>query len=243
MKQTLYQILGLEPGASTQEITSAYERHLQALGENADLSQTAILRQARDVLSDTQQRAAYDASLTGGAAPGEPQSRETAPSFVHTWGRWIAAAVVLVVLALWWGRQPPELPPDVVESPAPGPDADISDTPLDASPDADPATAASVAAPDAPAPAEPAQAHPIVGDWSCFDPVSGRTSHYGFQADGSLAIDMTGSPSRELKYTAGPDAVTVIDAEKTSRLRIEELSGRKLVLNTGGEGQRLVCNR
>jgi hypothetical protein len=37
--------------------------------------------------------------------------------------------------------------------------------------------------------------------------------------------------------------LTLTDPKQASTLTIEEIAGRKMILNTGAEGRRLVCTR
>jgi DnaJ family protein A protein 2 len=72
MSQSLYEILGVERGASEEEIRKAYRRmalkmHPDKGGEEAEFQK---LQQAYDILSDGEKRAAYDAT---GRIPGDAE--------------------------------------------------------------------------------------------------------------------------------------------------------------------------
>lgn len=108
MKQTLYQILGVDPKASAEEITVARARGLAeaTTAGSQDSTRLSLLRQAGEILSDPVQRAAYDRSLTGGATRRPTVSYdELEPAFFQTWGKWIAAALVLIGLIGWWATR------------------------------------------------------------------------------------------------------------------------------------------
>jgi S1-C subfamily serine protease len=63
-KRSLYEILGIERDANNIDIGLAYERRRDALAKAAsDASETALVQQAYEVLSNPKRRAAYDASL------------------------------------------------------------------------------------------------------------------------------------------------------------------------------------
>lgn len=62
MKKSLYDILGVPPDATPQEVKEAYERRLSQLPESEQVHRMA-LKEAWHVLSSTSRRASYDASL------------------------------------------------------------------------------------------------------------------------------------------------------------------------------------
>ncbi|KAF8637668.1 hypothetical protein AX17_002735 [Amanita inopinata Kibby_2008] len=81
---TLYDVLGVQPSASDNDIRKAYKRkaletHPDRLGPHASESQTGAARtrfqkvhEAFDVLSDPQRRKAYDARSANSNKPGHP---------------------------------------------------------------------------------------------------------------------------------------------------------------------------
>src|SRR5260221_8582463 len=103
MKKTLYQILGVDPKASAQDIEAAYIARIDELkyATLQDPNKLRVLQQSKEILSDPSQRATYDASLSRPEA--SPISRPIAapdpePSFLQQWGKWIAAVVVVIGL-------------------------------------------------------------------------------------------------------------------------------------------------
>lgn len=68
MTNNYYTLLGIAPGASTDEVLSAYDERVRQQGA-ADPAQVAELQQAVAVLSDADSRRAYD--LAHGIAPSE----------------------------------------------------------------------------------------------------------------------------------------------------------------------------
>ncbi|UCH46961.1 MAG: J domain-containing protein [Betaproteobacteria bacterium] len=82
----------------------------------------------------------------------------------------------------------------------------------------------------------------IVGFWDCFDPVTGRTSEYGFAEDGSLTIRLPGGELQSVEYERAGGSISIFDANPPRTLGVEELAARRLVLSSGA-GQRLVCSR
>jgi serine protease Do len=64
MKKTLYQVLGVEPGATVEEITAAHDKAMTALDSGShDRNDWIMVREAFAVLSNTNKRAMYDMSL------------------------------------------------------------------------------------------------------------------------------------------------------------------------------------
>ena len=78
MKKTLYQILGVDPKASAQDIAAAYSMRLEEykVATIRDPNKLVVLQQAKEILTDATQRAAYDVSLAGRVerSPGERKS-------------------------------------------------------------------------------------------------------------------------------------------------------------------------
>jgi hypothetical protein len=250
MKKTLYQILGVDPKASAAEIVAAYNARVEELSVATlhDPNKLVVLQQAKEILSDPNRRAAYDASLTpAGAAPRRETAAEPEPGVMQVWGKWIAAGVILIAVSIWWthrGAPPPAprpTPPQV--APAPSEPSAQSARPAN-EPATPPAEAKDGAAPPAALPpAQEAPSSPVAGVWSCNDSISGRTSKYEFQPDGTLTISGSDGPAQSLNYEISGMVLKVGDPKQSSTLSIEVSTARKLVLNTGAEGRRLVCSR
>ncbi len=97
------------------------------------------------------------------------------------------------------------------------------------------------AAPDEGSPV--AAAPPIVGNWECFDPVTGRTSKYAFLGDGTLTVRESGGEQQVYAYEVAGGLVRLLNLEPPSAIAINELSANKLILSGGMEGRRIVCSR
>lgn len=248
MKKTLYQILGIDPKASAQEIEAAYATRLEELkvATIQDPNRLVVLQQSKAILSDPAQRAAYDVSVSEREVRAlSPADEEPEPSFLQQWGKWIAAGVVLVGLFILWPKHvatpPPQKPPaEQIASrtiaPASQPVQPASEP---AAVPADPKNTALPAAPVQPPADSPANA--VLGEWSCTDAISGRTSKYNFQQDGVLSIASSDGQVLALKYEVSGKVLTLTDPKQVTTLAIEELVARKMILNTGAEGRRLVC--
>jgi hypothetical protein len=127
LKKTLYQILDVDPKASTEQIIAAHAQLANVRDTQwPDANMPGLLQQAREILADPQRRAAYDRSLVTGSVIEASSGFVAEPSFLEAWGKWIAAALVLGALT-WWGttlRETPRLqthrvvPPLTVSRPA-----------------------------------------------------------------------------------------------------------------------------
>jgi serine protease Do len=107
MKRTLYEVLGVDREASAEEIAAAYGKRLEELkaAPSHDNSALALARDARDILSDTYQRTAYDASLVRPAAPTSPPEQDEPAVTSAVWLRrrkWPVAAAVLLLICIAW---------------------------------------------------------------------------------------------------------------------------------------------
>lgn len=83
----------------------------------------------------------------------------------------------------------------------------------------------------------------IVGFWDCFEPVTGRTSEYGFGADGTLTIQPASGDSQSFSYEMAGSRINLVDTDPPQTINVEELASRKMILNSSGAGERIVCSR
>jgi serine protease Do len=81
----------------------------------------------------------------------------------------------------------------------------------------------------------------ILGQWICRDWVSGRTSQYTFEADGTVSIAMSEGHVGTLNYRLSGKTLQVSDAKQTRTTKIEELTSGKMVLH--GPDQSIACER
>ena len=248
MKKTLYQILGVDPKASTQEIEAVYARRIEELkvATIQDPNKLVILQQSKAILLDPAQRAAYDVSISEREAPAPATAtEEPEPSFLRQWGKWIAAAVILLGLFVLWPRHvatpPPQNQPakQVVSRPA----EPVPQPVQPANEPTAPVAPSNVAVPAASSPQADSPANAVLGEWSCTDVISGRNSKYNFQPDGALSITSSDGQKITLSYEVSGKVLALTDPRQTSTLAIEELVARKMILNAGTEGRRLVCTR
>jgi hypothetical protein len=203
-----------------------------------------VLQQSKEILTDPNQRATYDASISLGAAGAtQPEPRlEEAPAAGRL-GKWIIAGVVLIVAGIWWGRHgsAPPAPqvsvPAVVTpvSPAQAPPVETTVPPAQKDAPAD--------APLMPPPVAETSTSPVAGEWSCEDALTGHISKYTFQQNGSLAMATSNGQSLDFKYELEGSALKVTDSTTARVFAIEELTARKMILNLGSAGQRVVCRR
>ena len=211
MKKTLYQILGVDPKASQEEIEAAYNARIDELKSATlqDPNKLRVLQQSMEILADANRRAAYDASLVVRAAPAQraTQVKEPEPTFLQQWGTWIGAGLAVIMVGIWWGDHGATPPPQKL-----------------------------------PPPTETAASR-VMGEWSCADAITGRTSRYNFRQNGALSIAGSDGQAGTYKYELDGKTLKVADPGRTSTIAIEELVARKMILNTGTGGQRVVCTR
>ena len=249
MKKTLYQILGVEPNASEAEIAAAYAKRMRELKVETmqDPNKLVVVQQAKEILLDPRQRAGYDASIAvplGSASrPIEPLS-DTASD--HGWVKWSVAGAIVLGIGVWWATSGETPPPVVVPKQSARPVQPAPKVSPVVEPSA-PATSESAPASNVPPAATPsaqeeAAISPLVGAWSCLDPVSGRTDRYDFQPDATVNIE-SAEGRRSAKYEMSGLDLKLTGPNLAGTYPIEELSAKKMVLNTGGQGRRLVCTR
>lgn len=249
MKKTLYQILGVDPKASAEDIAAAYSKRVEEynVATIVDPNKLVVLQQAKEILLDVNQRAAYDGSLAGRATRAPVKAvEETEPSFLQVWGKWVVVGMVLIAVGVWSAKpsvSPParNIPPPRVASGTieptsqPVQPADQPANPGDTK-EATPAVAAVQPQDDSPA-------SPILGQWPCHDSISGRTSQYNFKPDGTLSIATNDAPVLSLNYGVSGKVLKLTGPNQASTFMIEELTARKMILHTGVEGRREVCER
>jgi signal peptidase I len=137
-----YEVLGVDAGASPQEIEAAYRR--AALEQRYQDGDWRLLRDAYEVLRDPEQRARYDLELNGAAPRGEERTSRNPidrlfPNLPHGWRvalDWvvtIAGAVAIVLAIKAWVVNPYRIPSSSMEPtlhcarPAGGCEANTSD--------------------------------------------------------------------------------------------------------------------
>jgi hypothetical protein len=132
-RQTLYDILGVSRDATSIDIGLAYRKAIAAADRAVppDATRQALVQQAHEILSNTQRRAAYDASLVTAAekaaakeqaAPDldlAAEEQEANPRRKLPWLPIAAAVGVVIIGAALTLRNPPPLEPKVVEAPKP----------------------------------------------------------------------------------------------------------------------------
>ena len=108
MKRTLYEVLGVDREASTEEVAAAYRKRIEEIkaAPSQDTSALALARDAHDILSDTYLRTNYDASLVRPSAPVTPSEEEApeedSPTSWLRERRWVVAAVAVLVICIAW---------------------------------------------------------------------------------------------------------------------------------------------
>ncbi len=105
MKQTLYDILGVPPDASDEQIELAHEARLTAAATDPDGNRRGLVKEAYLILSNAQQRAAYDASLTRLTPSGETSRSGgdlAAGSRSLTWIAWLSIGICVALGLYWW---------------------------------------------------------------------------------------------------------------------------------------------
>ena len=101
MKTTLYQLLGVDPKASVEEIRAACARRIEAAeAAGHDANATVLLKQAFEVLTDPLRRNAYDASLAAAASgiSSANRRRDAQSAEAVSTGAWIGIVVVVAAI-------------------------------------------------------------------------------------------------------------------------------------------------
>ncbi|WP_332814971.1 J domain-containing protein [Ramlibacter sp.] len=102
---SLYDVLGLAPGASAQDVRQAWRRlaqqHHPDRGEAADTEAMALINQAYEVLSDPDRRARYDHGRTRPSEPRQPGRVELPGDRAKVRLAWAAAGLLAVASAAW----------------------------------------------------------------------------------------------------------------------------------------------
>jgi hypothetical protein len=104
MKKTLYELLGVAPDATADDIAAAYEKARAALEQSSqsDPNQAIILREAFQLLSNKQKRQVYDSSLAAKEAALEAAAAAPAVEGANSMRFvWIAGAALGLVLVSW----------------------------------------------------------------------------------------------------------------------------------------------
>ncbi|MGD8477057.1 MAG: DnaJ domain-containing protein [Burkholderiales bacterium] len=83
----------------------------------------------------------------------------------------------------------------------------------------------------------------IIGNWDCFAPVTGRNTNYRFADDGTVSIAPASGAAQTFSYEYGGGRISLVDTDPPQVVNVEELSARKMILSTSGDGQRVVCSR
>lgn len=115
MKKTLYDILGVPPDASAEQIAQAYHALMETAASDPDLNQRVLVHEAHSILSDVQQRAAYDASLVQpSSVPATPEPDDDGDSGnpSRTWAIRLLVGLCLATGLYWWqGTTKPRMAP------------------------------------------------------------------------------------------------------------------------------------
>lgn len=265
MKKTLYQILGVDPKASAQDIAAAYDKRVEEFGAATirDPNKLVALQQAKEILSDPNQRAGYDVSLAARVAPMPADAVDgPAPGLIQVWGKWIVVGVVLIAVGIWWlnWRAPLEIQtrtphPTQTQTQTPTqtiPLPQVASRTLEPAPQTVQLSEPSVSAGDAKETAplvaavqsqDSSPASPILGQWLCHESISGLATQYNFQPDGVLNLAASDGKTVTLSYELSGTALKLNGLNPARTFTIEELTALKMILHTGVEGRREVCAR
>ncbi len=166
MRTTLYDVLGIEPGASPAEVGAAYEAKKAALAEAMDATSQNELKLARDahaILSDPAKRAQYDQRLKAEVAQEHRiTSYEAAPERGGAL-KWLVIAAIVAAGYFAYERMHPHAAPTPAQTGEAAPEAAPvpATAPVEPVPAAPAVQATAAAAAPAPADVRDAKAVPI----------------------------------------------------------------------------------
>ncbi len=102
---SLYDVLGLNPGASAQDVRQAWRRlaqqHHPDRSEASDSEAMALINQAYEVLSDADRRARYDSGRVRSAEPRRPGRVKLPADRTKARLAWAAAGTLVAASAAW----------------------------------------------------------------------------------------------------------------------------------------------
>jgi hypothetical protein len=81
----------------------------------------------------------------------------------------------------------------------------------------------------------------VLGKWFCFGSLSGRNGEYTYGSDGVVRFALSEGNSAVGRYALDGRTIKYNIQGETFSFQVEVLTGSKMVLNIGVEGQRLVC--
>jgi serine protease Do len=104
MKKTLYEILGVTPDASPEEIAAVYQQAIAKFDQNVsvDPNERVLLREAFQVLSNQQKRTFYDMSLKNKASDSADVSTAEFEGAQTNWQKWAIGVLLLAAVTGWW---------------------------------------------------------------------------------------------------------------------------------------------
>ncbi|MGD2138900.1 MAG: hypothetical protein PVH25_00775, partial [Burkholderiales bacterium] len=68
-------------------------------------------------------------------------------------------------------------------------------------------------------------------------------TNYRFADDGTVSIAPASGAAQTFSYEYGGGRISLVDTDPPQVVNVEELSARKMILSTSGDGQRVVCSR
>lgn len=259
-RKTLYDILGVPPSASAEQIASAFRLRQAELEGRGDAARDELVavRDAHRILVNAERRRKYDATLAV-RAPRPP------PAVSHGRSRILLGLAVFAFIAggVFWKMRPdaapaPQQRPRGVELASPPVPAEQKPEATEEAAKSAEATSPPAATTPAPGPTPtagdpataampvmetpPAIMAALFGNWQCEDPLQKHTAEYDYGRDGLIMVNWGKRGAIKTPYRMEGMIVRYVSRGEPMTLQIDSISAGKMVKYANVE-TRLTCDK